>query len=104
MLLLGANREDVRLGLRAIGHHLGRLNLIQQGSKTRILVGSKARQELFDRRPQQIKLLIDGIHSKKTLPLRSRRSILKQLDAFLAKVKDTTRKNESTILTMLYTA
>ena len=37
MRLVGSSRDDVAAGLRGIGQHLARLNLIQQGSKTKIL-------------------------------------------------------------------
>jgi len=103
MRLLGADREGVRLGLRIIGHHLGRLNLIQQGSKTRILEGSKALEELFDTRREKISVLVKRIQSKK-LSRRSRQSISTRLDALLATVQDQTRKNDSTVLAMLYAA
>jgi Reverse transcriptase (RNA-dependent DNA polymerase) len=104
MRLLGAKREDVRLGLRRIGQHLGRLNLIQQGSKTRILFGSRAREDLFDTRGEKISTLVKKIQSKKKRSRRSHRSILGKLDDLLATVKDTSRKTDSTTLIMLYTA
>jgi len=104
MRLLGSRREDVRLGLRTIGHHLGRLNLIQQGSKTKILVGSKARAELFDMRSERIKALLQRLQSNKKLLRRSHRSILKQLNSLLKTVKDITSKADSTVLAMLYSA
>jgi hypothetical protein len=104
MRLLGASRENVRLGLRTIGQHLGRLNLIQQGSKTKILVGSQARRELFDNRPQKIEAIIKRVQAKKTLKPRSKASILMKLDRMLATVKDVNRKQDSTVLAMLYSA
>jgi hypothetical protein len=104
MRLLGATRENVRLGLRNIGHHLGRLNLIQQGSKTKILVGRQARRELFDSRPQKIEKLVKRAQSKHKLKPRSRAAILNELEKILASVKNPSAKGDSTVLAMLYSA
>jgi len=104
MRLLGANREDVKRGLRLIGQQLSRLNLIQQGSKTRILTGRAARRDLFDTRPEKIGELIRKIQQRCPLPSRSRTAGLKRLDAFLLTVGNTDDKKNSTVLTMLYRA
>lgn len=103
MRLLGANREHIRFGLRAIGQHLASLNLIQQGSKTTILSGADARNELFDTRSEKVQSLISQIlHSRKLRP-RSRRSILRSLDKILTTVRSEA-KSDSKVLAMLYTA
>ncbi len=103
MRLLGANREDIRLGLRTIGQHLAGLNLIQQGSKTRILSGSDARKELFETRPEKIQALISRIAGVKKLFPRSRRAIIRKLGKILASVGPAD-KNDSRVLAMLYRA
>ena len=104
MRLVGKEREKVRLGLRAIGHYLGRLNLIQQGSKTEILQGAEARQELFDLRVDKISTLLTKMRSRKTLSVRSYRSILRQLDGLLLTVREPLSKKDSTVLATLYAA
>lgn len=104
MRLLGADREDIRLGLRAIGQHLARLNLIQQGSKTRILSGASARKELFETRPEKIQALISRIVRAKKLFPRSRRAIIKKLDKILTSLSSPLDKSDSKVLAMLYTA
>lgn len=103
MRLLGANREHIRLGLRAIGQHLAALNLIQQGSKTRILSGADARSELFDTRAEKVQALISRIARAKKLHPRSRRSITKKLDKVLASIRSGS-KSDSKTLSMLYAA
>ena len=103
MRLLGDNREHIRLGLRAIGQHLASLNLIQQGSKTRILSGSGARKELFETRSERVQTLISRIARTKKLSLRSRRSIIRKLDTVLASIRSAD-KSDSKTLAMLYTA
>jgi Reverse transcriptase (RNA-dependent DNA polymerase) len=103
MRLLGANREHIRLGLRAIGQHLASLNLIQQGSKTTILSGADARNELFETRSEKVQSLISRIiHTKRLYP-RSRRSILRSLDTILTTIRSE-GKSDSKVLAMLYTA
>jgi hypothetical protein len=104
MRLLGANREDIRLGLRTIGQHLARLNLIQQGSKTRILSGADARRELFETRPEKVQSLIARIVGSKKLLPRSRLAILRKLDQILTSVSSPVDKSDSKVLAMLYTA
>lgn len=92
MRLLGADRENVKRGLRIIGQQLSRLNLIQQGSKTRILIGRRARQDLFDTRPEKIDKLIHKI-VKRSLPTkRSRAAALKQMTSYLRSVVSTEDK------------
>ena len=104
MRLLGVNRDDVQVGLRSIGYHLGKLNLIQQGSKTKILEGTEARRELFDRRPDKIEREIRRLHKRKQLSLRSRMAIISRLDKLLATLKEPLTKNDSRVLAMLYAA
>ena len=103
MRLLGGNREDIRLGLRAIGQHLASLNLIQQGSKTKILSGRDARVELFDNRPDKILAITSRVLKAKKLSPRSRRSIIRKLDALLSGLR-VSDKSDSKVLAMLYTA
>lgn len=103
MRLLGASREHIRLGLRAIGQHLAGLNLIQQGSKTRILSGPDARKELFETRAERVGALIFRITRAKRIYPRSRRSIIKRLDKVLVSVRSGD-KSDSKTLAMLYTA
>jgi len=103
MRLLGANREHIRLGLRAIGQHLAGLNLIQQGSKTRILSGAYARNELFETRPEKVQALISRIARTNKLYPRSRQSIIRKLDKVLASLRSGD-KSDSKTLAMLYTA
>jgi hypothetical protein len=103
MRLLGADREHIRLGLRAIGEQLAGLNLIQQGSKTRILSGVDARNELFDTRAEKVQALISRIAHTKRLQPRSRRSIIRTLDQVLAKILSG-NKSDSKTLAMLYAA
>jgi len=102
MRLLGADREDVKRGLRIIGQQLSRLNLIQQGSKTRILTGRKARQDLFDTRPQKIEGLIRNIQKRSPLPKRSRISALRKMKYYLKGIVSTEDKKDSTVLAMLF--
>lgn len=104
MRLLGASREDVERGLRRIGQELSRLNLIQQGSKTRILVGLSARRDLFDTRPEKISELIRRLRKRLPIPARSRKAALRKLDGFLRTVKNPGDKKDSTALSMLYGA
>lgn len=104
MRLLGANREDVRVGLRLIGRELSRLNLIQQGSKTKILTGRAALRDLFDKRPEKIGELISKIHRRSPLPNRSRTAMLKKLDVLLIGASKLADKKDSTALIMLYRA
>lgn len=103
MRLLGANREHIRLGLRAIGQHLAGLNLIQQGSKTRILSGADARNELFDTQAEKVQGLISRIARTKRLYPRSRKSVINKLDQVLANNRSR-NKSDSKTLAMLYTA
>lgn len=102
MRLLGADREDVKRGLRLIGQQLSRLNLIQQGSKTRILTGSDAKRDLFDTRPEKIEGLIKKIQKRSPLPQRSRIAALKQFDRHLQSVQNVGDKRDSTVLAMIY--
>jgi hypothetical protein len=102
MRLMGANREDVKRGLRIIGQQLSRLNLIQQGSKTKILTGRPARQDLFDTRPEKIEKLIRKIQRLSPLTKGSRRAALRNLDRYLKGVLNTDDKRDSTVLVMLY--
>ena len=102
MRLLGADREDVKRGLRIIGQQLSRLNLIQQGSKTRILIGRSARRDLFDTRPEKIDRLIRKIQKLSPLPKRSRVAALREFDQYLKGVLNTDDKKDSTVLAMLY--
>jgi hypothetical protein len=102
MRLLGANREDVKRGLRLIGQQLSRLNLIQQGSKTSILTGRHARRDLFDTRPEKIDKLIRKIQKQSPLPKRSRVAALRELDRFLGGIRGIDDKRDSTVLAMLY--
>jgi hypothetical protein len=104
MRLLGTDREDVKRGLRLIGQQLSRLNLIQQGSKTRILTGRDARRDLFDKRPEKIADLVRRIQQHPPLPARSRTAALKVLDGLLLTVANPNDKKDSTVLTMLYRA
>ena len=102
MRLLGADREDVKRGLRTIGHQLSRLNLIQQGSKTRILSGRKARRDLFDTRPEKVDKLIRKIQKQSALRKRSKTAALRELDSYLKGIASTDDKKDSTVLAMLY--
>jgi hypothetical protein len=102
MRIVGADREDVKRGLRIIGQQLSRLNLIQQGSKTRILTGRRARHDLFDTRPEKIDRLIRKIQKHSPLPRRSRVSALREFDKYLKAVLNTDDKRDSTVLAMLY--
>jgi len=102
MRLLGADREDVKRGLRIIGQQLSRLNLIQQGAKTRILTGRKARNELFDTRPEKLEKLIRKIQRLSPLSRRSKVAALREFDTYLKGVLSTDDKKDSTVLAMLY--
>ena len=102
MRLVGADREDVKRGLRLIGAQLSRLNLIQQGSKTRILTGQYAKRDIFDARPEQIDGLIRKIQKISPLAKRSRAAALRQFDRFLNGISNTDDKKNSTVLAMLY--
>jgi len=102
MRLVGADREDVKRGLRIIGQQLSQLNLIQQGSKTRILTGHSARRDLFDTRPERIDELIRKIQKLSPLTKRSRAAALRQFDQFLSGISDIDDKKNSTVLAMLY--
>lgn len=104
MRLIGANREDIRIGLRAIGNHLARLNLIQQGSKTKILAGAEARAELFDQRPRKIQEVVEIVSGSQRITTRSKVSVLRRLDAILETIRDVGQKRDSTALAMLYRA
>jgi hypothetical protein len=102
MRIVGARRDDVKRGLRTIGFQLSRLNLIQQGSKTRILIGPSARRDLFDKRPEKIGALIKQVQRRSRLPERSRKAMLRAFDNFLGSLASGDEKKDSTVLSMLY--